>query len=429
MFKTLHRQLALICTLITGVIATALFILALHISETGLRKNDYGAFLSNSNTCISYIDNQKEISVEWLARMEFNYNFIISVEDNGSPLLFSSLKEKPTRTKLIHAASEKAYSELRVNSERNLSRTDLQRVEFSLNTEEHGKYDVSAALIPKGDRQLFVLLIHSLHRQNAAIYRQRILFLLLDILAVFFLFIFAWFFTRRVLRPVEENRKRQIQFVASASHELRTPLSVIMANSSPVFLENVEDHTRVLSRIHTEGEKMTRLVGDMLTLANADTGGWSMVLSKTNPDTLLLNIAENFEARAAEKNLELSVSFEDESYPLCLWDTDRIEQALSILIDNGIAYAPLKSMIRLSLKKAGKNLIIYVSDNGPGIPDEDKKAVFDRFYRRNTAKSSKDHFGLGLSIAYEIIRLHKGAIHIEDTAGGGTTFVISLPVN
>ena len=106
---------------------------------------------------------------------------------------------------------------------------------------------------------------------------------------------------------------------------------------------------------------------------------------------------------------------------------DGISQVLGILLDNGASYVPAGGKIRLGVEEKEKYFRIYVEDNGPGISDENKEAVFQRFYRADSSRKDKQHFGLGLCIAKEIVTLHHGSIRIEDTKGGGTTFVVRLP--
>lgn len=107
-------------------------------------------------------------------------------------------------------------------------------------------------------------------------------------------------------------------------------------------------------------------------------------------------------------------------------DRERIEQVLSILLDNALSYTPENGRICLSLAGTSDRPTIRVSDNGIGIPDSEKESIFDRFYRCDKAHKDKMHFGLGLCIAQEIIHMHKGKIWVEDTPGGGATFVIIL---
>ena len=251
---------------------------------------------------------------------------------------------------------------------------------------------------------------------------------MLDIGAVILLSVFAWFFTGRVLRPIEKNRQKQIQFVAAASHELRTPLSVIMANAPLLSSDDKDSREIGIARMNNETKRMTRIISDMLTLANADTGSWSILPAPVNPDTLLLNIFESFEPRFKETNQSLSIRLPDENVSVCHWDAERIEQAVSILLDNAQTYTAEQSATLLTLEETNHRIHIRVIDNGPGIPDAEKEMVFDRFHRSDTSRNRKEHFGLGLSIASEIIRLHRGSIDIKDTTGGGTTFTITLPL-
>lgn len=103
-----------------------------------------------------------------------------------------------------------------------------------------------------------------------------------------------------------------------------------------------------------------------------------------------------------------------------------MEQVLSILLDNAVSYTPPGGAISLSLKLEPDKVLLGVSDNGDGISDEEKEAVFDRFYRCDKSHKDKSHFGLGLCIAHEIVRMHKGKLWIEDTPGGGATFIVSI---
>ena len=107
---------------------------------------------------------------------------------------------------------------------------------------------------------------------------------------------------------------------------------------------------------------------------------------------------------------------------------ERISQVLGILLDNAISYVPANGKIVLSLSQTETHFLIRVKDNGPGIPDSAKTSVFRRFYQADSARNNRQHFGLGLCIAYEIISLHKGTISVLDTPGGGSTFQISLPL-
>ena len=176
---------------------------------------------------------------------------------------------------------------------------------------------------------------------------------------------------------------------------------------------------------------MSRLINDMLTLTESDNHDFSISKKPVELDTLLLNTCESFEVLAKEKLLSLSLILPDNPLPSCNCDPDRIKQVISILLHNAISYTPESGKICVSLsykKSSGKsNFYLSVSDNGIGISDEDKKKIFNRFYRAEKSRSAKGHFGLGLSIAYEIIHAHHGNITVADSKEGGTVFTVCLP--
>ena len=182
-----------------------------------------------------------------------------------------------------------------------------------------------------------------------------------------------------------------------------------------------------MQTIKSEGNRMTPLIGDMLSLANADNKSWSIIKTECELDTLLLDTYEKYEPLLREKKISLKVALPEESLSICKCDSARMSQVLGILLDNGVSYVPAGGKMELGVEEKEKYFRIYVQDNGPGILDENKEAVFQRFYREDSARKDKQHFGLGLCIAKEIVSLHKGSIRITDTPGGGSTFVIKLP--
>lgn len=172
---------------------------------------------------------------------------------------------------------------------------------------------------------------------------------------------------------------------------------------------------------------MSRLIGDMLSIANADNHSWRIFPAPCELDTLLLDTFEKYERLMQEKKLRLHISLPEEILPTCKCDSSRISQVLSILLDNALSYVPAGKDVFLSLSQGSKHFYLTVADNGPGIPDKQKASVFHRFYRADNARNNKEHFGLGLCIAQEIIQLHKGTLKIADTKGGGASFIIRLP--
>ena len=159
------------------------------------------------------------------------------------------------------------------------------------------------------------------------------------------------------------------------------------------------------SSIQSECTRMKRLVDDLLVLANIDATNWSIQRTPTEIDTLVLDVYESLIPLSKQKGLLFNVILPDDILPPFMLDGERIRQILSILLDNAFAYTPAHGKVSLVLKTTSHHLIVSVIDNGPGIPEEHKAYIFDRFYRVDTSRHDKNHYGLGLSIAFEIMTL------------------------
>lgn len=312
--------------------------------------------------------------------------------------------------------------------------------EFTLKEKKGDSYYICAATLPKKNGTLSFLLFSSTRIGHAALIRQRLAFFGADAAGVVLLFLFFWFFTGKMLRPIEENNRRQIQFVAAASHELRTPLAVILSG-----LESLEKVSNEGSRRHffailqQECLSMQHLVSDMLTLSNFDAHSLKLHLAPCQPDELLLSVYEKYELLAQKKEISLRLELQPQEIssfilPDCFCDRERILQVLSILLDNALSYTPPKGIVRLSLlfsanTESGSptSVVFQVSDSGPGISPEDRERIFERFYRSEHSRSAKEHFGLGLCIAKEIIDAHHGKISVSNSSKeGGACFSVTL---
>ena len=419
--------------LITSGILILMAIASLVIFERGLTRNSYERFLNNGNSCVAYLETQSVLSHKWILEAKQEYGVELRILNNGKRLFFDKLNEESSS----NASGENG----RKSSVENMleEATRISREEQGLDVEYTGSISLPkevyfetadfyacTALIPKGSGVLSLVLVYPLDGLKGQIFHQRILWGGLLLIAVLALVVFSWFFTGKMLRPLEANQKKQTQFIASASHELRSPLAVILSSVQAIEADPGECRHFLLA-IKNEGNRMSRLIGDLLVLANADNKSWSILKSPCELDTLLLETYEKYELLLREKGISMNVELPDESLSPCRCDGGRISQVLGILLDNGCSYVPAGGKIRLGVEEKEKYFRIYVEDNGPGISDENKEAVFQRFYRADSSRKDKQHFGLGLCIAKEIVTLHHGSIRIEDTKGGGTTFVVRLP--
>jgi len=211
-------------------------------------------------------------------------------------------------------------------------------------------------------------------------------------------------------------------------HELRTPLTVIKGNVSLMRRLGCGDEES-LDSIDDEVDRLSRMVGDLLLLARAESGKLPLNRSVLELDTLLLEVLQQTSVLAANR---LALRLGEIDQVLVCGDRDRLKQVLLNLVSNAIKYTPEGGEVVVGLGKEGDLARVSVKDTGSGIPKEDLPHIFERFYRTEKSRTrTKDGkgFGLGLSIAYWIVRHHSGHIEVESTVGEGSTFVVWLPLD
>ena len=234
-----------------------------------------------------------------------------------------------------------------------------------------------------------------------------------------------------------KSEAKMRRFVGDASHELRTPLVSIRGYSELYrqgALPNDEAVATAMGRIESESKRMGQLVEDLLTLARID----ERRESKLAPfDLFHLAVDASNDAYATSPDREVSlVGLTDDVAPTSapvIGDESRMRQVVANLLTNAMRYTPAGTPLEIAVgvreDVPGYPLsVIEVRDHGPGIHGEDRERVFERFYRTDTSRSRETGgTGLGLSIVAAILEQHDGSVHIEETPGGGATFVISLP--
>jgi signal transduction histidine kinase len=231
----------------------------------------------------------------------------------------------------------------------------------------------------------------------------------------------------QTLSRLERLINAQRRFVTDVGHELRTPLTVIRGNVDLMRRMGTFDEES-LEGIESEVGRLTRLVGDLLLLAQAESGKLPLDMQIVELDTILLEVYRQAKVLAQDK-VEVRIG-EIDQVQVC-GDRDRLKQVFLNLISNAIKYTPVDGRVVVSLGKVGAQSRLTVNDTGPGIPAEDLPYIFDRFYRGEKSRiRTKDGkgFGLGLSIAYWIVRNHDGRIEVDSHQGQGTTFCVWLPL-
>ena len=248
--------------------------------------------------------------------------------------------------------------------------------------------------------------------------RQMLLF---GSIAMAVLFVMSIFIARRIIRPLEENDRRQKQFVSDAGHELKTPIAVISTNSE--LLQREIGENEWLSNITYENEKMSTLVKQLLLLSYSEHDDQS----KETIDISALVGGEvlPFESYAFEKGFEI-VSEITPDLPV-RGNAHQLRQLVSILLDNAVAHGT-SGQILLDLHAEKHFAKLTVSNPAEVIGTEQVQYLFDRFYRTDEARTDADaHYGLGLSIAKAVVDTHGGEIH-ADYQNGRMTFTVTLPI-
>ena len=234
----------------------------------------------------------------------------------------------------------------------------------------------------------------------------------------------------KAVKPTEKAMQSQKDFIAAVSHECKAPLAAILSSaemieSVPNIPDTVTDHVRV---IDAEVSRMSRLIRDLLLLSSIDAGNWSFHMDEVNVDTLLINLYTKFERICRKKDIQLQLNIPDECCPPLYSDADRLDQIISIFLDNAVSYSPPESEISLNASVRKNELIFTIIDHGIGISEKEKPFIFDRFYQSDKSRTQREHFGLGLSIANDLVHKLEGKIKLFDTPGGGCTFKIFLPL-
>lgn len=234
----------------------------------------------------------------------------------------------------------------------------------------------------------------------------------------------------RMIHRLEKSFENSRRFTSDASHELRTPLTIIRGELEQLLLYNDGASERVKQGISSLLEETDRLIGivqGLLALSRLDAGEAQREDTRFDLSELAAATTEQMSLLAEEKGVELYCS----SSPRVdvRGDRSRVKQVIVNLLDNAIKYTPKTGKIALEVRAAKGHAYLEVSDTGIGVPSEDLRRIFDRFYRVDRVRSRAiEGTGLGLSIVWSICTAHGGTVYAENLAGGGSRFTAELPL-
>ena len=229
---------------------------------------------------------------------------------------------------------------------------------------------------------------------------------------------------------IARSEDDQQKFVANVSHDFRSPLTSIKGYLEAMLDGTIppEMHEKYLTIVRNETERLTKLTNGLLTLNNLNTKG--MLLDKSNFDInqMIRNVAATFEGTCKSKTIAIELILTgDEMFVTA--DMGKIQQVLYNLLDNAIKFSHHDSIIKLETTEKHNKIFVSVKDTGIGIPKEDLKLIWERFYKSDSSRGKdKKGTGLGLSITREIIRSHGENINVISTQGVGSEFIFSLPI-
>jgi two-component system OmpR family sensor kinase len=233
-------------------------------------------------------------------------------------------------------------------------------------------------------------------------------------------------------REASEGRLRR--FLADVSHELRTPLASIRGYSELFRIgaaREPADADRAMTRIEEEAARMGVLVEDLLTLARLDE-----VRDRPAEAVDVAQLAEDAAADARAVDPDRPIAVDTDGEAIVLGDANQLRQVLANLLGNAVAHTPTGTPIEIAVRPDGQEVELEVRDRGPGLPTDRPEELFERFRRARAerdagvdpAASGRGGAGLGLAIVDGIVRAHGGSVRAGNAAGGGASFVVSLPL-
>jgi heavy metal sensor kinase len=232
-----------------------------------------------------------------------------------------------------------------------------------------------------------------------------------------------------LVERLRQTLRTQRQFMADASHELRTPVSVIQSTADVMLAVDQRpdsEYREALSSVASEARRLGRLVDDMLVLARADAGGYSLRREHVYLNEIAVDCRRTVEVLARKRDVSVG-TFASGDVPFC-GDESLLRRMMLNLLQNAVAHTREGSAVIVDVSPNGREACIRVTDEGDGIPESDRDRIFDRFVQLDSARRSAG-VGLGLPIARWIAEAHGGSLDLEASGAGGSTFRIILPLN
>lgn len=434
MYKKLKKKLILMYWLTSTMILTGVIV---TILISGVRQNRRDELLSFERSSIAYMEQIQQLSTvnhSWIKKLEQeNHWYLMAMQNEVDLMLPNIYPYEGDLTELFQRLKD-----LTEETQPDLFTVfyhDGQKTSeiIKICTDGSSEYYGRLFMIRNSQSTELLMVVKKMETVTSRCMKNARILLICELIGSMLLFLLSFGYVNKVVRPVEEANVKQREFIAAVSHELRSPLAVLRVgvSSMQADLEQYEPDSRLKKYLYPmEGEcvRMNRLIEDMLLLAATDQKTWTISQTEVDLETLLIECYDAFCMMNQKVQDKIQIDLSQEDLPYIMGDAERMKQVIMILLDNAMSYTNMEDGIVLRAYRQQNEVFIEVEDHGDGINDEEKKKIFERFYRREGARSDRKHFGLGLSIAQRLVELHHGRIEVKDTNGHGTTFVVCLSV-
>lgn len=457
MFPKLEKKFVFLYTLSTGLILTLILAAAFVFYLSSQNSRQKSLFQDQLFTLMSKLQTDSLFADSYLAQLETKNHLAIYIEENDSPFFFpGSYKTRTERDRLFERAENLAEAEGIFPNSHPISSNLLQSSILRVTGDKRDIYLGNILIIQTSGGYKKLVLLQDITGNRWQTVKTLIFYIFIDCIGILLLFLTGRWFVGRSLKPLEETYEKQQDFVAAASHELRSPLAVIQAAADAIN-DAPEEGKQLLQVIKKECRRGSSLVKNLLLLASADQNNWAVKKKYFELDEMLLNLLEVYEPLCLSRGGRILLELPEEPLPAVMADPELCRQIFTVLLDNAVTYgldgqgetenSPERGSRGMEvctaeentgmMRKAGERIVlwaecsrsfvtVYVIDHGPGISDEEKELIFDRFYRRDKSRNQKEHFGLGLSIAAKLAEMQGIELEVMDTDGGGSTFLVKI---
>jgi signal transduction histidine kinase len=281
--------------------------------------------------------------------------------------------------------------------------------------------------ITSADQSSFIQAGRSLSDQEHILTQLLVGLLALGVFSAMVIGANNWWLAGRSLLPAQHAWEKQQSFIANASHELRSPITLIRASAEVALRKTHTKDNRyeLLSDIMNECDQVSRLIKDLLMLSRLDTGSLKLAREKVIPADLFKEVSRQFSRLSEGCGINLEIG---QTLGTAWGDVARLRQVMFILLENSLRYTPPGGTIHLEAYPKGDQTLFIITDSGSGIAPDHLPHIFERFFMADNSRSNEEQgSGLGLSIAWAIMKAQNGNIKVESQVGCGTRVILELP--